>query len=73
LSNNPNITWGIVQANPDKPLDWHGLSINPNITFECDKKKYKYKTIQDLMTIMYFSYVNIFSTPPALVSFIIFF
>jgi len=23
---NPNITWDIVQANPDKPWDWYYLS-----------------------------------------------
>ena len=28
LSQNPNITWEIVQANPDKPWDWVGLSLN---------------------------------------------
>ena len=34
LSENPNITWEIVEANPDKPWDWYGLSSNPNITWE---------------------------------------
>ena len=29
---NPNITWEIVQANPDMPWNWRGLSANPNIT-----------------------------------------
>lgn len=34
LSENPNITWKIVQVNPD--IDWHYdyLSLNPNITWE---------------------------------------
>ena len=32
LSSNPNITWEIVKANPDKPWDWVGLS--PNVTWE---------------------------------------
>ena len=27
LSNNPNITWDIVQNNPDKPWDYRILSI----------------------------------------------
>jgi hypothetical protein len=31
LSSNPNITWDIVEANPDKPWNWGGLSKNPNI------------------------------------------
>ena len=34
LSLNPNITWEIVNANPDKPWDWDVLSYNPNITME---------------------------------------
>lgn len=36
LSQNPNITWDIVEANLDKPWDLIGLSLsqNPNIT--CD-------------------------------------
>jgi hypothetical protein len=34
LSRNPNITWEIVQANPDKPWDFVWLSANPNITWE---------------------------------------
>ena len=33
LSINPNITWGIVQTNPDKPWNYN-LSQNPNITWE---------------------------------------
>ena len=34
LSENPNITWGIVQANPDKQWDYEWLSAkNPNITW----------------------------------------
>ena len=34
LSSNPNITWDIVEAYPDKPWSWSALSINPNITWE---------------------------------------
>jgi hypothetical protein len=34
LSKNPNITWEIVQANPDKPWYFGWLSRNPNITWE---------------------------------------
>jgi hypothetical protein len=34
LSKNPNITWEIVQANPDKPWCFFWLSKNPNITWE---------------------------------------
>ena len=34
LSENPNITWEIVQANPDKHWSFFSLSQNPNIT--CD-------------------------------------
>ena len=34
LSENPNITWEIVQANPDKPWNYNQLSINPNVTWE---------------------------------------
>ncbi|NDC83981.1 hypothetical protein EB093_10060 [bacterium] len=29
ISQNPNITWDIIQANLDKPLDWYGISRNP--------------------------------------------
>jgi hypothetical protein len=32
LSQNPNITPDIVQANPDKPWNYDALSIHPNIT-----------------------------------------
>ena len=31
LSKNPQVTWDIVQANPDKPWDWRWLSRNPNV------------------------------------------
>jgi len=31
---NPNTTWEMVQAYPDKPWDWGLLSRNPNITWE---------------------------------------
>ena len=45
LSENPNITWDIVEANPnitmdiveanlDKPWSWRRLSSNPNITWD---------------------------------------
>jgi hypothetical protein len=32
-SRNPNITYEIVQQNPDKPWDYDELSENPNITY----------------------------------------
>lgn len=31
---NPNITWNIVQANPEKPWSYEFLSKNPNITWD---------------------------------------
>ena len=34
LSRNPNFTWDIIQANPDKPWRYSMLSENPNITWE---------------------------------------
>ena len=34
LSANPNITWDIVLANPDKAWDYNCLSQNPNITWD---------------------------------------
>jgi hypothetical protein len=34
ISRNPNVTWDIVQPNPDKPWDYNKLSKNPNITWE---------------------------------------
>jgi hypothetical protein len=34
ISRNPNINWEIMEANPDKPWDWYGISSNPNITME---------------------------------------
>ena len=34
LSQNPNITWEIVQANPEKDWSYRYLSMNPNITWE---------------------------------------
>jgi len=34
LSKNPQVTWDIVQANPDKQWDWGCLSRNPNITWD---------------------------------------
>ena len=38
LSQNPNITWDIVQRNPDKKWNWDGLSGNPNITWDIVQK-----------------------------------
>ena len=37
LSKNPNITWDIVQANPDEDWCFYTLSENPNITWEIVK------------------------------------
>jgi len=37
LSQNPNITWEIVQANPDKDWNYGFLSENPNITWDIIK------------------------------------
>ena len=37
LSQNPIITFDIVESNPDKPWDWRFLSRNPNITFDIVK------------------------------------
>ena len=34
LSNNPIVTWNIIQANPDKDWDWNGISRNSNITWD---------------------------------------
>ena len=42
LSKNPNITWDIIENNPDSGLylrercawDWHGISLNENITWD---------------------------------------
>ena len=34
LSSNPNVTWEIVEANPDKRWNWNCLSRNPSITWE---------------------------------------
>ena len=33
ISQNPNITWGIVFNNANKPWKWGGISRNPNITW----------------------------------------
>ena len=38
LSNNPNITFDIVEKHIDKPWDWQMLSNNPNITFDIIEK-----------------------------------
>jgi hypothetical protein len=42
LSENPNITFKIIQRFSDYPWDWEGLSINPNITFEI-MQRFPYK------------------------------
>ena len=34
LSGNPSITWEIIQANPEYPWEWEGISRNPSITWE---------------------------------------
>jgi len=34
LSYNPNTSWEIIQANPDRDWNWMNLSMNPNITWE---------------------------------------
>jgi len=34
LSFSSNITWEIVQAHPNEPWFWYGLSRNPNVTWE---------------------------------------
>jgi hypothetical protein len=34
LSRHSNITWDIIQANPDKPWDYDYVSFNPNITWD---------------------------------------
>ena len=34
ISRNINITWDIIQNNPNKPWNWLGISINPNITWD---------------------------------------
>ena len=34
ISCNSNITWEIIQANPDYPWNWYGVSCNPDITWE---------------------------------------
>ena len=31
---NPNITWEIIQNNPDKDWWWYNISRNPNITWD---------------------------------------
>ena len=33
-SSHPDLTWDIIQANPDYPRDWQGISVNPNITWD---------------------------------------
>ena len=37
LSENPNITWEIIESNPDKEWNWFYISCNPNITYEIIK------------------------------------
>ena len=34
MTNNPNITLDIIQANPDKDWDWKLILLHPNITWE---------------------------------------
>jgi hypothetical protein len=34
ISKHPNVTWEIIQNNPDKPWQWQNISLNPNITWE---------------------------------------
>ena len=34
LSENPNITWDIIKAHPDKPWNYKNVSRNPNITWD---------------------------------------
>ena len=38
LSENPNITWDIVEANPDKPWNWNLFSSNK---FTNEKEKFE--------------------------------
>ena len=37
ISKNSNITWDIIQANPDKQWNLNGISCNPNITWDIIK------------------------------------
>ena len=37
LSAHPNITWKIIENNPDKPWNWDYISKNPNITWDTKK------------------------------------
>lgn len=34
ISENPHITWEIIENNPEINWDWQGISRNPNITLE---------------------------------------
>jgi hypothetical protein len=34
ISENPNITWNIIEKNKNKPWDWDCVSENPNITWD---------------------------------------
>ena len=34
LTYNTGLTWGVIEANPDKPWDWIGLSRNSCVTWE---------------------------------------
>ena len=34
ISQNPNITWDIIEANPDKPWQYGVVDRNPNITWD---------------------------------------
>lgn len=43
LRHNPNITWELIQANPEYPWHWHGVSRNPNLTPEIITKFHRKK------------------------------
>ena len=37
ISQHPNITWEIIQNNPNKNWKWFNISCNPNITLDIIK------------------------------------
>ena len=51
LSENVNLTWDIVKANPNKSWDYNLLSSNPNITWDIIKanpnKKWSYEKFSE--------------------------
>ena len=57
---NPNITWDIVQANPDKPQN----SDTPNITWDiiCDNpdKPWNYDWLSDNPNLLRTSWIQLF-------------